>query len=736
MSELTENAFPPIEESGRDDVHSPGAADDSVPVSAHIMGGNVIQDGSEEETCMLPTVDAALLKISSEVVAEAAAPENIPADQTQDEFGGDMDPDSDADSDDEVDENDGLTSPVEEKDLAVQRNNLIARLKVVEAMLQQVAMEEKLRIQKEAASLLVKAGANNKNLSNISPLDETMSEKKRQRRPNPKYFDSEIEVDFHMPVNSPVIRRASYREEGPVSLNAPDSQGLKNSPNTNVASTAPPEYHLGRIGRPPMIQRARTAVAKKHRVFSLSEGPTTVIVTPDSNLENLSIRELHEAYRKAFGKDTSVKDKHWLKRQIFIGLSKRNGDSTGGKENNHNRKGRPSSGVANLKGRREKNSTAEMRLSTSSVVSGKRKSKGSDGSSNESKKAHRKSLSLAGLSAPDFPELHADGECSEGDNQTGDQSHGHEQERSLIGEKRVRKPNPKYFEDEADLSLGYGNISVLSTLPGRGNGLKSDLLRLAWKDDGEVEKKSWVSVNKSSRASTRSSASSTRRSRQASTGMKKKTDAHAAKLAKLAESARSARLDAQRTIRKVKFRLPAAPGQEKGESLIGEDGEQVSCLLPMLDDQGLGDDDPIDSQDQTCRSEENYDQAVVTVPTANGGTRRKHHRPWTLREVLTLVEGVARCGGGKWADIKKLAFSNVSYRTAVDLKDKWRNLLRASRAQLHPPKQGEIRRKQFSAAIPSQLLARVRELAALNNQPVPNISGTGTSRSGRTVHRT
>lgn len=62
------------------------------------------------------------------------------------------------------------------------------------------------------------------------------------------------------------------------------------------------------------------------------------------------------------------------------------------------------------------------------------------------------------------------------------------------------------------------------------------------------------------------------------------------------------------------------------------------------------------------------DQLIVTVPTANGGTRRKHHRPWTLREVMTLVEGVARCGGGKWADIKKLAFSTVGYRTAVDLK--------------------------------------------------------------------
>jgi hypothetical protein len=35
---------------------------------------------------------------------------------------------------------------------------------------------------------------------------------------------------------------------------------------------------------------------------------------------------------------------------------------------------------------------------------------------------------------------------------------------------------------------------------------------------------------------------------------------------------------------------------------------------------------------------------------------------------MTLVEGVAHCGGGKWVDIKKLAFSSIGYRTAVDLK--------------------------------------------------------------------
>jgi hypothetical protein len=94
-----------------------------------------------------------------------------------------------------------------------------------------------------------------------------------------------------------------------------------------------------------------------------------------------------------------------------------------------------------------------------------------------------------------------------------------------------------------------------------------------------------------------------------------------------------------------------------------EVGDQVSTGLPIeqFDPSSVVQPLVLDERGKT-------EQLMVTVSTPNGRTRRKHHRPWTLREVMTLVEGVARCGGGKWADIKKLAFSTVGYRTAVDLK--------------------------------------------------------------------
>ncbi|KAI9102951.1 hypothetical protein K1719_023390 [Acacia pycnantha] len=48
--------------------------------------------------------------------------------------------------------------------------------------------------------------------------------------------------------------------------------------------------------------------------------------------------------------------------------------------------------------------------------------------------------------------------------------------------------------------------------------------------------------------------------------------------------------------------------------------------------------------------------------------RRKHRRAWTVAEVMKSVEGVSRCGAGRWSEIKRLSFASYSYRTSVDLK--------------------------------------------------------------------
>ncbi|GAB2281185.1 hypothetical protein Dimus_015789 [Dionaea muscipula] len=61
---------------------------------------------------------------------------------------------------------------------------------------------------------------------------------------------------------------------------------------------------------------------------------------------------------------------------------------------------------------------------------------------------------------------------------------------------------------------------------------------------------------------------------------------------------------------------------------------------------------------------------------------RKRNKLWSLPEVVKLVNGISQFGVGKWIAIRRIFFSSSSYSTSLDIRDKWRNLLRASYAQL------------------------------------------------------
>lgn len=61
----------------------------------------------------------------------------------------------------------------------------------------------------------------------------------------------------------------------------------------------------------------------------------------------------------------------------------------------------------------------------------------------------------------------------------------------------------------------------------------------------------------------------------------------------------------------------------------------------------------------------------------------------TLVETQALIRGVETCGGGKWADIKRLGLQEIVTRTPVDLKDKWRNLLRVA---MLPPEEIKLKK--------------------------------------------
>lgn len=73
--------------------------------------------------------------------------------------------------------------------------------------------------------------------------------------------------------------------------------------------------------------------------------------------------------------------------------------------------------------------------------------------------------------------------------------------------------------------------------------------------------------------------------------------------------------------------------------------------------------------------ERKRDESPTLESPEEAGSRRKHHRLWTIAEVKKLIDGVAEHGVGRWSRIKKIYFPASAHRTSVDLKVKKPSLL-------------------------------------------------------------
>uniref|UniRef100_A0ACD5YU36 Uncharacterized protein n=1 Tax=Avena sativa TaxID=4498 RepID=A0ACD5YU36_AVESA len=92
---------------------------------------------------------------------------------------------------------------------------------------------------------------------------------------------------------------------------------------------------------------------------------------------------------------------------------------------------------------------------------------------------------------------------------------------------------------------------------------------------------------------------------------------------------------------------------------------------------------------------------------------RRNNKHWTLKEVTRLVDGVEEYGVGRWSNLKKKKFSTSARparptRTAENLKDKWRNLLKAYNGNA----QG-----RFMVPLDKMLIKRIQKLAAVHPYP-------------------
>lgn len=441
-------------------------------------------------------------------------------------------------------------------------------------------------------------------------------------------------------------------------------------------------------------------------VNNSSTGPSVSSSVPDFSilrgevcLDNLTIRELQEAFRATFGRQTNVKDKLWLKRRITMGLTNScDVQSSGCVVKDYKIVHKDAKHVLPaIEGIPKVEVEATSLVRNKVLVTGSERDTPSC-SYYQSEDQQRSSKRLKGASAQD----------------NGSQGTLQDEQGSA---KRLRKPTKRYIEELSDIETGdfTGKLSSPGIMPVHDEVLLRQrvtpfegskrpahdevLLRHRVTPFEEVDS---LSITYPTRKDTFGGFS-----------------VHVPYVSRMRRG-RPRRnllsfLDDDSSLEGTEVQMAV-------EVTLGKDGEQknhankameVSLMTNAEKKGGLiettDDDDEVHAvqANDVCRRD--------AKPKTQQCLKRKHHRAWTLSEVQKLVDGVARFGVGKWSEIRRLSFASYSYRTSVDLKDKWRNLIRASQTQLFPEKDGVCPRKINPSIIPipPDILLRVKELAEL-----------------------
>ncbi|KAD6794843.1 hypothetical protein R6Q59_021364 [Mikania micrantha] len=425
-------------------------------------------------------------------------------------------------------------------------------------------------------------------------------------------------------------------------------------------------------------------------------------------LDNLSVKELHATFKATFGRETSVKDKQWLKRRISMGLSnscdvsvttfniennvvkkKDKLEDCDNTDENHNKD--------SFRGLEELNVTGEVKF-------------------------------LVGQSQTIQIADHFSGSSKSGQSDAPAPKRDIAFEDDKQGNKRVRKPTKRYIEEVSDSDSREFSGRHVSSVRSSGNGPRNQIrpvhniqpMRRPLVTRQDSLGGSGVEipyVSRIRRGRPRENFMALMKFQPYEMGMP-------ARLVKKVHDGYDPQSDNDRENQGLK----ATP--DTGWPLQPEVGENEQYSEQSVDINNHSDEGHTDSY-----ADIDSDENILTVPTAKGGTRRKHHRPWTLSEVVKLVEGVSRYGAGRWSEIKRIAFATCSHRTSVDLKDKWRNLRRASFAQLPTEKGVQNSKKHSSIPIPAPILLRVRELAEMQAQVSPDLKAVKfDGHSGRNVN--
>lgn len=407
-------------------------------------------------------------------------------------------------------------------------------------------------------------------------------------------------------------------------------------------------------------------------------------------LENLTVKELHETFKAAFGRETSVKDKQWLKRRISMGLSNSCDFSCTSFVIEDSRV---------VKKVKENIASVNGSISKDPIVALPNINSGSSSGHDD------KVESPANIIEGNIPNSTLEG-CIV--------SEGHNMEQTAA--KRVRKPTKRYIEELSEVEsressgkpmssekiCGYKSTHpsnhVISILKARPDG-KPLFMRQDSLGGSGVQ---IPCVSRIRRGRPRENFMNLLNLQPNGTDM----------AAELVKNVGDTHIDQTDEVLKTSL----SPGWIQ-QPLIATSEEGKHSPESKIIEVGIN-----MEHENMDLYEDHSDDSMMAMPTPKGGMRRKHHRPWTLNEVIKLVEGVSRYGVGRWSEIKRLAFANCPYRTSVDLKDKWRNLLKASNVQLPAEKGIQNSRKHAAILIPTSILLQVRELAEMQGNISPSLN--------------
>ncbi|CAN1286806.1 Telomere repeat-binding protein 4 [Linum perenne] len=387
-------------------------------------------------------------------------------------------------------------------------------------------------------------------------------------------------------------------------------------------------------------------------------------------LDDLSIKELQETFRATFGRETSVKDKQWLKRRIAMGLTN-------------------SCDVSVSSFTIRDNKLVDNGVSCNNVVAVIGNYQLPEASScNEGQLPSIQSSEQKDEQVICDERLREGGTC---DNHRDVDDHAEER-----AAKRVRKPTKRYIEElsETESKEAIGRLMAVDPSSRLGQpspnchmglvrnvslGGRSVIIRLDSLGGYEIQIPCVSRIRRS------------RPRKDFMTLLKFNSIDVTTSVVKKAFAAHIAQPDDEN----LNMVTKAQSAPERPQSLVSN----IQFRKEPKHEDSSGD----------------SDDNIATVPTPKGGFRRKHHRAWALSEVIKLVEGVSKYGAGRWSEIKRLSFASSPFRTSVDLKDKWRNLLKASFAQTPADKGISSRKSAAATPIPATILSRVRELAEMQS---------------------